>query len=207
MNTFMKFLQLFTISLLVSILPVAAQNFKSGLMAGMVTSQVSGDQLGGFHKAGIVAGPFVTIKIGDSSAVELELLYAQKGSLQAQDLEKGKAYFQLKVNYAEFPLLYKYKIRRFTYELGASLGYLINSKVSDVYGEFPAGTVESRPFKKTEWSACAGINYRIFNHFSVNWRFTNSVFPIRDHASGKTYRWNKGQYNTAMYFALRYDFK
>ena len=183
-----------------------AQNFKSGLMGGIVTSQVSGDDISGFHKAGILGGGFVNIKVGDSSAVELEILYVQKGSLQAQNLEKGKPYYRLKVNYVEVPLLYKFRIRRFTYELGASIGFLINSKVSDIYGEYPQGTPESRPFNKTETSVCAGLSYRIFNHFSLGWRFTNSVLPIRDHYSGATYRLNLGQYNTAMYLALRYDF-
>lgn len=183
-----------------------AQNFKSGIIVGISTSQVSGDDLGGFHKAGIVAGSFVNTKIGDSSAVEFEILYVQKGSQQAQDVAKGKAFYQIKVNYAEVPVLYKLRIRKFTYEVGASIGFLINSKVSDMYGEYPVGSPERRPFKKTETSIFAGLNYKIYNHFSVNWRFTNSVLPIRNHIAGG-YKLNLGQYNTAMYFALRYDFK
>lgn len=197
----------FTFLLLLCLASLAnAQNFKSGIIAGISTSQVSGDNLGGFHKAGIVCGSFVTTKIGDSSAVEMEILYVQKGSQQAQDLAKGKAFYQIKLNYAEVPLLYKFRIRKFTYEVGASIGFLIHSKVSDMYGEFPPKNPESRPFKKTETSIFAGINYKIYNHFSVNWRFTNSVLPVRNHVAG-SYKLNLGQYNTAMYFALRYDFK
>ncbi len=183
-----------------------AQNFKAGVMTGISTSQVSGDNLGGFNKAGLVVGGFVNKKIGDSSAVEMELLYVQKGSQQAQDLAKGKAFYQLKVNYLEVPLLYKLRMRKFTYEIGASIGFLINSKVSDIYGELPVGTIENRSFNKTETSVCAGLNYKIYKQFSANWRFTNSVLPIRNHVGG-SYRLNLGQYNTAMYFALRYDFK
>jgi Outer membrane protein beta-barrel domain len=192
--------------LLLFFLDSTAQNFKAGVLAGITTSQVSGDNLGGFHKAGMLAGTYVTTKIGDSSAIQMELLFVQKGSQQAQDLEKGKAFYQIRLNYAEVPLLYKLKIKRFTYEIGASIGFLIDSKVSNALGPYPAGSTESRPFKKTEASVCAGLNYRIYNHFSVNWRFTNSFLPIRDHLGG-SYKLNKGQYNTAMYFSLRYDFK
>lgn len=183
-----------------------AQNFKAGVLVGITTSQVSGDDLGGFNKAGILAGAFVSSKIGDSSAIQMEFLFAQKGSQQAQDLEKGKAFYQIRLNYAEVPLLYKLKIKRFTYEIGASMGFLIDSKVSNILGPFPEGSLESRPFKKTEASVCAGLNYRIYNHFSVNGRFTNSFLPIRDHVGG-SYKLNRGQYNTAIYFSLRYDFK
>jgi hypothetical protein len=204
-NPFMLKGKLLLLYFLLAFVNTEAQNFKAGAFAGISTSQVSGDNLGGFNKAGLLFGTFVNKQIGDSSLLEMEILYVQKGSQQAQDLEKGKAYYQLKVNYVEVPLLYKYKMRKFTYEFGASIGFLINSKVSDILGELPEGAIENRPFKKTETSVCAGLNYKIYKGFSANWRFTNSVLPIRDHVGG-SFRLNLGQYNTAMYFILRYSF-
>lgn len=181
-----------------------AQHFHAGVFAGPTTSQVSGDDLGGFHKLGLMGGAWLNLRIGDSSYVQTELMFVQKGSQQGQDIEKGKAYYRMQLNYIEIPLLYQLKRKKITYEIGAALGYLFDWKVSNIYGEFPAGTPEARPFKKTELSACAGLNYRIYNRFSVNWRFSNSVIPIRSHYSTKTYRWNLGQYNSAMYLSLRY---
>ena len=185
---------------------VVAQNFNSGITAGLTTSQVSGDDLSGFHKLGIHGGAYVNLRVADSSYLQMEMLFVQKGSQQGQDLEKGKAYYKMQLNYIEVPLLYQLKRKRFTYEIGASFGYLFRSKVSNIYGEYPDGTPESRPFNSTEISACAGINYKIYKHFSLGWRFSNSVLPIRAHYSGRTFRWNLGQYNSAMYLGLRYSF-
>lgn len=182
-----------------------AQNFKLAFLAGATTSQVSGDNLGGFHKVGIMGGAAVNLRVRDSSFVEMEMIYVQKGSQQGEDLAKGKAFYQLKVDYIEVPLLYKLKRKKLMIEMGASLGYLVHSKVSDVLGEFPATSPEARPFKKTETSVCAGVSYKLGGRIWVSWRFSNSLLPIRNHYSGIQYKLNRGQYNTAMYLMLRYE--
>ena len=56
------------------------QNFKAGLIAGISTSQVSGDQLGGFNKLGIKFGASVNHFINSSSRGQLALYYIDKGS-------------------------------------------------------------------------------------------------------------------------------
>ena len=45
-----------------------AQEFNAGGLSGLSTSQVSGDNLGGFNKAGIILGGFVNRKINTSLA-------------------------------------------------------------------------------------------------------------------------------------------
>ena len=40
-----------------------AQNFGGGIILGLSTSQVSGDALGGFNKAGLLAGVFANKSI------------------------------------------------------------------------------------------------------------------------------------------------
>ena len=49
------------------------QNFKAGLIAGISTSQVSGDQLGGFNKLGINFGASVNHFINSASRGQLAL--------------------------------------------------------------------------------------------------------------------------------------
>jgi hypothetical protein len=186
---------------------VIAQNFKAHIIAGVSTSQVSGDNLSGFHKAGVLMGGGLSLNAMKSGAIAIEILFVQKGSQQSEDFTKGKQFYQMSLNYAEVPLLYKFRMRNFTYEIGASFGSLISSRVRDIYGVFPNGSIESRPFNKFETSALFGLSYKIYNRFYANYRFTNSVLPIRKHYSGLTYRLNRGQYNTAMYFALRYEFE
>ena len=55
------------------------QNFKAGLIAGISTSQISGDQLGGFNKLGIKLGGSVNHFINSASRGQLALYYIDKG--------------------------------------------------------------------------------------------------------------------------------
>ena len=47
---------LLVVGLLLCILQLDAQSFKSGIITGISSSQVSGDGLGGFHKVGFQFG-------------------------------------------------------------------------------------------------------------------------------------------------------
>ena len=57
-----------------------SQNFKGGVIAGVSTSQVSGDALGGFHKAGLYLGVFTELPLSPISNIKMEMNYIQKGS-------------------------------------------------------------------------------------------------------------------------------
>ena len=57
-----------------------SQNFKGGVIAGIATSQVSGDNLGGFNKAGIYLGIFSEFPISHISNIKMEMSFIQKGS-------------------------------------------------------------------------------------------------------------------------------
>ena len=62
----MRFYRILAIVLLCGILTTTnshAQSFGGGLIAGMSTSQVAGDMLGGFNKIGLLAGAYTSLKI------------------------------------------------------------------------------------------------------------------------------------------------
>ena len=42
---------------------IHAQNFGGGLILGLSTSQVSGDNLGGFNKGGLLFGGFIDLQL------------------------------------------------------------------------------------------------------------------------------------------------
>ena len=44
---------------------IHAQNFGGGIILGLSTSQVGGDNLGGFNKAGLLVGAFVNNSISE----------------------------------------------------------------------------------------------------------------------------------------------
>ena len=92
-------------------IPVAAQQFKAGILGGIATTQVDGDTYSGYGKAGIFAGAFVTKQFLPSGkwSASFAITYLQKGSRKIPHPDKGDyADYLLKLDYAEVPLLVQY---------------------------------------------------------------------------------------------------
>src|SRR5688572_11278489 len=88
-----------------------SQQFKAGLLGGIVTSQVDGDTYAGYNKAGLFGGAFVSKRISPESrwTALFEITYIQKGSRKVPHPDRGDYVdYKLKLDYAEVPLLLKY---------------------------------------------------------------------------------------------------
>lgn len=177
------------------------QRFKAGLTAGLSTSQVSGDDLGGFHKLGIIAGPSVTAQIKENFWLRMEMVYINKGSRKTPRADEGNVWYHLRLNYIEVPVLMRFKLRKFYYEFGPSLGVLVKSVEENHLGILPF----NRPFNSTEIGFVASIGIDIRERMNFSWRFGNSIIPIRKHVANATFRLNRGQYNTAFCLMLQYN--
>jgi hypothetical protein len=70
---------------LISILPARGQGFRAGIIAGISATQISGDDLGGFDKAGLVAGGMVSTNISKKLDLAMEITFFQKGSKKNAD--------------------------------------------------------------------------------------------------------------------------
>jgi len=123
----------------------AQSNFKAGLLGGIIGSQVSGDNLSGFNKPGLVVGTFVSRKLkNEKASFEFQITYIQKGSRKQVHPDKGDlTFYLLRLNYIEVPLLLKYKIKKFTYEFGPSAASLLKYTVQDQYGYIPSSSPEA----------------------------------------------------------------
>ena len=181
-----------------------AQNrFKFGLKAGLSTSQVEGDSYGGFHKAGADGGIFVNTRFREKFSAQLEMIFIQKGSKHIGNPEIGDgSYYYMGLNYIEVPVMFQYHQKKFTFELGPGFGYLISSSE---YNEFGAVYMPLE-FNKTEISAGIGVSFEIIKNLSINWRYSNSIVPIRSFRSGQTRWYNPGQRNNVLAFTLNYQF-
>ena len=78
----MKKLFLFSIFMIFALLGLQAQNFKAGLLAGAVPSQVDGDNMSGFNKIGWTAGAYLSLEQGENLVWQLDIAYTTKGSRQ-----------------------------------------------------------------------------------------------------------------------------
>jgi hypothetical protein len=178
--------------------------FHGGAYAGISTSQLSGDQLSGFKKVGLYAGAFVNVHLTPKSLLQLEISYIQKGSRSVSKFY-GLIY-HVNLQYFEAPLLYKWQFsNRFGLEVGPAAGFLIkNTKIErDAYGVFP----DDRPaFNRFDLSITGGVSIKIIEHLKTEIRFSQSVLPIRQHASGAVYRLNRGQYNSVIGLIFMVEF-
>jgi hypothetical protein len=195
-----------------------AQSFKGGFFAGISASQVSGDQLSGYNKPGLWGGFQVNHPLKQSTDIQLEMSYIDKGSRKSAHPDKGdyKSY-KLILRYIDLSLLYRYsgkinikqeeiiKSYGFSLEIGPYLGILINHKELDDNGIItPLPTAPK--FHKFDCGGLIGFSYQINEKVALNFRNSTSLFPIRKHNGGAVYRLNRGQYNNALTVGLQFAF-
>lgn len=180
------------------------QRFNGGILAGISATEISGDRLEGPNKAGVYAGGFVNTYFTKKSSVQMELDFIQKGSRQNPDSSSVESYL-LKLNYVELVLHYRWDFGKvFALEAGPSLGLLINkppyeeANGQDITGREPQ-------FQTADFSLNLGLFVILTERWRFNIRYSNSVLAVRPHASGQTYKWNKGQYNEVLSFTFHYQ--
>jgi hypothetical protein len=184
-----------------------SQDFRAGVQLGITGTQVTGDQLAGFNKAGLFGGFFVNRDIGNLGDGQLEINFIQKGSRKNAHPDKGDyVKYLLRLNYVEVPVMYRFRIKNFLkIEAGVMFAYLINTKEFDIQGQvIPDPTVAG--FKKYDLSAFAGLNYKINDKLSLSLRYSYSVLAIRPKPNSVTYRYDSGQFNEVVCTSLQYNF-
>ena len=176
-----------------------SQNFKAGLIAGFSTSQVSGDQLGGFNKLGIKFGASVNHFINSASRGQLALYYIDKGS---NDINSN---FRIDLSYIETSWCVQKTSKGFIYEGGLLFGILIDGKTYDIYG---FEDIQKNDFHKFDVGAKLAAGVKLKPQLTIFWELSNSIpfFPIQDHPGKATYGINKGKYNSILSFSFRYLF-
>tara|TARA_B100001758_G_C18226807_1_gene513199 strand:+ start:250 stop:870 length:621 start_codon:yes stop_codon:yes gene_type:complete len=192
------------------IFSVQAQNFGGGLILGINTSQVGGDNLGGFDKVGFLVGAFTNTSITELLSVQIEMTYIEKGSRNPNmnDLDHPNYLIEdISSFYFEIPLVLQYhKNKNLRIEGGLLSAYLIDGYYNDLNGKIP--TYNMNPFIKYDFGFLLGIDYIFSNKLSLNTRISNSIVPIGTEDYNITaYNSNtKGKYNSALSFVLHYNF-
>lgn len=184
---------------------LSAQNFKGGVTAGFALSQVSGDNLQGFNKPGSLAGAYLFLEPAAKWRIELQMIHFMKGSYDPSRPDKGDFFsYSMTLHYVEVPLLFRFFYKKLWWGAGLSQGYLGSSRVKNQDGLFPAGSPDARPFKKFETSANLSVLWPFSERFELELRFNQSLLPIRNHLGNSVFRFNRGQYNTALAACLRF---
>jgi hypothetical protein len=185
---------------------IKAQQFEGGILAGGVSSQIAGDNISGFHRAGLSFGGFVRINLNDQSGLQMELVFIQKGSRTSdQDIKAGMNPYLLRLNYIELPLIYQYMLgRSLRLEAGLTAAFLAShyeevnylENIQDVWRSFNFNTL-------------VGVRYLFNEQWSLGLRSINSINSIRTNmVDGNVKRYgNKfGAFNDVLQLAVFYTF-
>jgi len=185
--------------ILICSMPAKSQNFSGGIIGGISTSQVSGDNLGGYNKAGICLGFFTQIPVSPIVNVKMEMEYIQKGSRNPKINENGIP--DISTSYFEIPLSINYNQNdQLTIESGIQTAFLLQAKDNDINGSKNSDP----PFDKIDISCFIGMYYHISEKLSLNTRLGNSISPIRGYDGERIFIFYRGQYNTVLSFTLHY---
>lgn len=190
---------------------LSAQNFRGGLRAGITMTQISGDDLGGFHKLGAYAGGFVNWRFVQNEHwyIQPEINFVMKGSSSYLKADKNgninpNGKYVLTLYYVEVPALAKYRvIKGFEVEFGPTFGVLFASTEKDANGKM----VGRMPFRWFELCALGGVSYLFKEHYGLNIRYVQTLVPVRVCDEGHSnYRCNKKQFNSELAFSFFYQF-
>ncbi len=189
---------------------IAAQNFGGGITIGVSTSQVTGDNLAGFRKAGVLFGVFANRNISTLLSIQMEMNYVQKGSNNPNMNDIGHPDFtreDISSSYIEIPLLLQYhQSEKIKIEAGVLTGYLIDAYYNDLNGRIPSN---ENPFINYDIGVLIGLDYKYASNISLNTRISNSILPIgvEDYNNQNIYNTStKGKYNSVLIFSLHYNF-
>ena len=202
---------LLTMSVLaaLSITRASAQSFNAGLIAGATFSQVDGDKYYGYHKAGLTAGGYVNLPVSEHFALQMELKYTQMGAHSSvkEVIEYGYHEYDLRLHYAEIPLMLCYDFGHFTVygksldfltlEAGLSLDFLLKHR-----GEIDYSTA----FWKLNFFSVTGnfgLHFAFTDHWGAGVRMMYSVTPMQTNPTPQYFF--DHSYNKVIQFTLTYN--
>ena len=188
-----------------------AQNFGGGIILGLGASQVGGDDLAGFNKAGLLVGAFTNTSISELLSFQMEMTYIQKGSNNPKMNDSEHTNFEVQdisSSYIEVPLLLQYQQSDIlTIEGGVQTAYLIDGYYNDYLGKI--NYQNSPPFVKYDIGLLLGLDYAYSENISINTRMSNSILPIgaEDYEHPNSFNSaRKGKYNSVLSFTIHYNF-
>lgn len=187
---------------------VKAQEFKAGITAGLVASQVDGDRMGGYYKAGFIGGLYVYRDFGAASRMQAEILYAMKGS-RCSPKNTNPDFLQVSTTNVDISLSYIYKVLDWlNFRIGLTPSVLLTS--SEIT---PTGLIidpkEAPAFRTFGVLGLAGVTYNLSQHLTLTWTYNYSLYSIRSGESeiySLSYKEKNAQHHNYMAFSLGYTF-
>lgn len=197
------FILLIVCALMLSV-PARAQRFIGYVAAGANFAQIEGDDVHGFTKVGVNAGPGLKLFLDRKQtwSVTAELLYVQKGAYKHcspgyfdtlnyhpamfEDVDRSVAFnpnikCNISLDYVQVPVMFRYEDFRTgcTFGLGFSWSRLVRAK--EIYNGFTRTTnLGSGTYRTNDWSVMADVDIRLYKNLSLDIRWEYSLASIRE---------------------------
>jgi hypothetical protein len=187
----------------------AQRDFRANLIAGAVTSQISGDGLGGWDKFGLMGGGEVAVPVSENWSFSGGIRYTQKGSRTKRDTINFNT-FAYKLDYIDLPFKLLYSRLKngedfLTFGAGISAGYLIRQRQMSNGNYY-----EINPsFSNFDYATGLDIAVWFTSNAAINAGFWTSFLPTRPNPSvtNQFSYYERGNYNQLLTLALVYSLK
>jgi hypothetical protein len=156
-----------------------AQTFIGRIHGGINLSQLSGDDLNGFSKAGLHVGGSISYPwANQQKQIAIELLYQQKGS-SGSDLNGLRQF--IGINSLSLPLVYRwgewYNDQSDRHNFYVEVGAVVNSIIG-VSSENTFFDTFTDDFNDFDWGLLGGIHINLGQRLSTTIRYERSISNI-----------------------------
>lgn len=156
------------------------RRFKGGIMFGFNASQINGDDLWGYNKAGLNLGFRINTVIKPRIDVSMDLLYSQRGAQSAFSLDNSQLLNRYNLHYIEVPVIFHYK--DWEVEVDNTSFYRMDFQAGLAYGRLFRARAVANPFEgredllnENDFSWIVGAGYHASEHHSFHFRYTSSI--------------------------------
>lgn len=151
-----------------------AQKFEGGVAGGLNMTQLDGDRLSGYNKAGLNGGFWISYPFNEKWNVGLEFLYTQKGAVRTTSQDTilfPETFDRYRINYLELPLFVAYTYKKISFQGGFALGVLLKAEVLD----FTGSQDFKDQFKPFDNQFLLGAAYTINKKTAIQLRYQYSI--------------------------------
>ncbi len=155
--------------------------FTGGVRGGLTMSQISGDDLSGFHQVGASVAGFVNFPIAPSGKwkFQLEMQFEMKGSRAPTRFNEDGSYnekYVLNLGYVGIPAIFTYNpFKGIILEFGPVFNVMVYSQEKNNYGVMQ----QRQPFRRFELAGTLGVAYLFKEQYGVSLRWASSIIPVR----------------------------
>ncbi|MEM8582723.1 MAG: porin family protein [Bacteroidota bacterium] len=180
-----------------------AQRFEGALLFGANASQISRDDLNGYHQLGINAGARVVARLDNVWSIGPELLFSQYGSRRQNNSINISDFESFRFNTIEVPLMAYWKDWRITAEAGVSYWRLINYEIIDIAGE---NVSEDFELRENILNLQLGATYYISDRLGINFRYSRNLTRLDTDNNPNTFNWRNYALTFRFVYLLSSDF-